>query len=321
MHGVFVSGTDTNVGKSVVCAAMMHRLRPHIPVRYWKPVQTGAELDDDAETVRVLGECGDGEIVQSAVRLPRPLSPHLAARLAGTRIDVTDLLSHMNASGNGVRWIIEGAGGVLVPLNERDLMVDLMVRIAVPVLVVARTALGTINHTLLTLHALRARKLDVMGVVMVGDSSPDNRAAIEEFGAVPVLGELRRLEVLTAGTLRMWALYAVDPEGRLLSCGTRGGWLREIARTCGIRTRKCRRHPNRLQSRMEKASICIPKTAAVFSMGFPPGGSTFTVTVIPNSMRRWPRRLDGSSTSSLQASRTPRPSNWRNVSWPRSARP
>ncbi len=74
------------------------------------------------------------------------------------RIEVTDLLSHMKASGNGVRWIIEGAGGVLVPLNERDLMVDLMVRIAVPVLVVARTSLGTINHTLLTLHALRARR-------------------------------------------------------------------------------------------------------------------------------------------------------------------
>lgn len=217
MHGVFVSGTDTNVGKSVVCAAMMHRLRPHTPVRYWKPVQTGVELDDDAETVRVLGECGDDEIVQSAIRLPRPLSPHLAARLAGTRIDVTDLLSHMNASGNGVRWIIEGAGGVLVPLNERELMVDLMVRIAVPVLVVARTALGTINHTLLTLHALRARKLDIMGVVMVGDCSPDNRAAIEEFGAVPVLGELPRLDELTARTLQKWALEALDPEGRLLS--------------------------------------------------------------------------------------------------------
>ena len=87
----------------------------------------------------------------------------------------------------------------------------------VPVLVVARTALGTINHTLLTLHALRARKLDVMGVVMVGDCSPDNRAAIEEFGAVPVLGELPRLDELTARTLRKWALEALDPEGRLLS--------------------------------------------------------------------------------------------------------
>lgn len=217
MKGVFVSGTDTHVGKTVVCAALMHRLRPFIPVRYWKPVQTGIELEDDAETVRVLGGCVDSEIARSAVRLPKPVSPHLAARLAGQRIEVTDLLSHLETSADRVRWIVEGAGGALVPLNERDLMVDLMVRISCPVLVVARTSLGTINHTLLTIDALRARKLDIIGVVMVGDPSPDNRATIEHFGTVPVLGELPRLEVLTPGALRAWAVETLDPEGRLLS--------------------------------------------------------------------------------------------------------
>ena len=217
MKGVFVTGTDTHVGKTVVCAALMHRLRPLIPVRYWKPVQTGIELDDDAETVRVLGGCVDGEIARSAVRLPNPVSPHLAARLAGQRIEVTDLLSHLDTSADRVRWIVEGAGGVLVPLNERDLMVDLMVRISCPVLVVARTSLGTINHTLLTIEALRARKLDIIGVVMVGDPSPDNRAAIEQFGTVPVLGELPRLDALTPGALRTWAVETLDPEGKLLS--------------------------------------------------------------------------------------------------------
>jgi dethiobiotin synthase len=217
MNGIFVTGTDTNVGKTVVCAAMMHRLRPHAAVRYWKPVQTGIEVDDDAEVVRALGGCAHAEIAPSAVRLPRPMSPHLAARLAGQRIDVANLLSHVEASGDRVRWIMEGAGGVFVPLNEEDLMVDLMVRLAAPVLVVARTTLGTINHTLLTLDALRTRKLDILGVVMVGDPSPDNRAAIERFGRVPVLGEMPRLEVLSPGTLREWALGALDPEGRLLS--------------------------------------------------------------------------------------------------------
>jgi dethiobiotin synthase len=217
MNGIFVTGTDTNVGKTVVCAAMMHRLRPHAAVRYWKPVQTGIEVDDDAEVVRALGGCAQAEIAPSAVRLPRSLSPHLAARLAGQRIDVANVMSHVEASGDRVRWIMEGAGGVCVPLNEEDLMVDLMVRLAAPVLVVARTTLGTINHTLLTLDALRARKLDVVGVVMVGDPSPDNRAAIEQFGRVPVLGEMPRLEVLNPSTLREWALGALDPEGRLLS--------------------------------------------------------------------------------------------------------
>jgi dethiobiotin synthase len=216
MRGIFVSGTDTSVGKTVVSAAILHRLRSHGPVRYWKPVQTGIELEDDAATVRVLGGCDESEIVESGVRLSRPLSPHLAARLAGQRIDLSDLLSHINGSGDQGRWIIEGAGGVLVPLNERDLMVDLMVRIAVPVLVVARTTLGTINHTLLTVDALKARKLHIVGVVMVGDPSPDNRTAIEQFGAVPVLGQMPRLEALTPGALREWALGDFDPEGRLL---------------------------------------------------------------------------------------------------------
>jgi malonyl-CoA O-methyltransferase len=96
-------------------------------------------------------------------------------------------------------------------------MVDVMARIAAPVLVVARTTLGTINHTLLTLAALRARSLDIAGVVMVGEPSPENRAAIEQFGAVPVLGELPRLERLTTEGLRQWALGSLDPDGRLLS--------------------------------------------------------------------------------------------------------
>ena len=217
MNGVFVSGTDTNVGKSVVCAALMHRLRPHTAVRFWKPIQTGTELDDDTETVRVLGTCSDEETARSAVRLPRPLSPHLAARLAGQRIDIADLVSHLDSSSDRVRWVVEGAGGVLVPLNEGDLMVDLMVRLALPVLVVARTSLGTINHTLLTLEALKARRLDVTGVVMVGDPSPENRAAIEHYGAVAVLGEMPRFEPLTPHTLREWAIGSLDAKGRLLS--------------------------------------------------------------------------------------------------------
>lgn len=216
MNGVFVTGTDTNVGKTVVCAAMMHRLRPHTSIRYWKPVQTGIELDDDTESVRVLGACLDGETARSAVRLPQPLSPHLAARLAGQRIEIADLLSHVDMSDHRVRWIVEGAGGVLVPLNERDLMVDLMIRLAFPVLVVARTSLGTINHTLLTVDTLKAWKLDIAGIVMVGDPAPENRAAIEHFGGVPVVGDMPRFEALTAGALRKWALQSLDTEGRLL---------------------------------------------------------------------------------------------------------
>lgn len=218
MRGVFVTGTDTHVGKTVVCAALMHRLRPESAVRYWKPVQTGIEQDDDTGAVRVLGDCGPGEIHESGVRLPHPLSPHLAARLAGRTIDVGALLADVPAGATGtqtVRWIVEGAGGALVPLNDEQLMIDLMTRVSAPVLVVARTALGTINHTLLTLDALRCRQLVVAGVVMVGDRSRDNRAAIERFGGVPVLGEMPRLEPLTPDAIRTWAVRELDPEGLL----------------------------------------------------------------------------------------------------------
>jgi malonyl-CoA O-methyltransferase len=217
VNGLFVTGTDTGVGKTVVCAALMHRLRRHGAVRYWKPVQTGVEIDDDTATVRALGACAAAEIFDAGVRLPRPVSPHLAARLAGCPIDLAALVAQARAEDDGRRWIVEGAGGPLVPLDHEYFMIDLMARLGAPILVVARTNLGTINHTLLTLDALRARRLPIAGVVMAGDPSPDNRAAIEAFGAVPVLGELPRLEPLTADALRAWVLRGLDPERRLAS--------------------------------------------------------------------------------------------------------
>jgi dethiobiotin synthase len=177
-------------------------------------VQTGVEIDDDAATVRTLGACGASEVPELGVRLPQPLSPHLAARLAGQRLDLADLVSQVNGR-DPARWIVEGAGGALVPLNDDHLMVDLMVALAAPVLVVSRTTLGTINHTLLTLETLRARRLPIAGVVMVGEPSADNRSAIERFGGAPVLGEMPVFDPLTPDAVRGWALGGLDPEGRL----------------------------------------------------------------------------------------------------------
>ncbi len=135
------------------------------------------------------------------------MSPHLAAQRAKTRIDLPFLVGSVKESAKESedQWIVEGAGGTLVPVNESDLMVHLMERLALPVLVVARTSLGTINHTLLTIEALRARRLTVTGVVMVGDANVDNRAAIEHYGSVAVLGEMPRFDPLTPGALRDWA--------------------------------------------------------------------------------------------------------------------
>lgn len=215
MRGIFVTATDTNVGKTVVAAAFMHRYRHEGKVCYWKPIQTGIEQDDDTATVRELGECKDGEILDGGVRLPRPLSPHLAAQLSGERIELNELLRVIPPNQELKRWVIEGAGGVLVPINEKHLVIDLIEQIALPVIVVARSGLGTINHTLLTLDALRRRGLQVAGVVMVGPPNPENRTAIEQYGKAPVLGELPWFESLTPASLNSWAQAELDPQGLL----------------------------------------------------------------------------------------------------------
>ncbi len=213
MRGLFVTGTDTGVGKTTVSAALAVR---YPGCRYWKPIQTGSIEtggDDTGEVLRLSASDRTAARLHG-VRLPDPVSPHLAARRANTRIDLAFLTAHAKESEE--KWIVEGAGGVLVPVNESDLMVHLMERLGLPVLVVARSSLGTINHSLLTIEALRARRLVVAGVVMVGEPNPDNRAAIQHYGSVAVLGEMPRFDPLDSTTLREWAESSLDPEGLLL---------------------------------------------------------------------------------------------------------
>jgi dethiobiotin synthase len=215
LRGVFVTGTDTGVGKTAVAAALMHRYRKSGTLKYWKPIQTGMEQDDDTATVRRYGACSDDEIFDEGIRLSPPVSPHLAAKMAGAHIDVDNVLSGADKAPASVRWVIEGAGGVLVPINETDLMIDLMVRLGMAVVVAARSSLGTINHTLLTIEALRRRNLEVAGTVMIGDPNTPNRDAIEHFGGVPVLGEMPHFPQMTAERLGQWASAQLDPQGRL----------------------------------------------------------------------------------------------------------
>jgi len=210
--GLFVTGTDTNVGKTALAAAVMHRYRPAMAVRYWKPVQTGHPEDDDTATVRALGCCGPEEIHDCGVRLPRPLSPHLSARLCGAHIDVAGVLGMAQVASG---WVVEGAGGLLVPLNESELMIDLIGALRIAALVASRSSLGTINHTLLTLEALRARSIPIAGVVMIGEPNRDNREAIEHYGRVEILGEMPRFAVLSPDVLGAWARAELDCESHL----------------------------------------------------------------------------------------------------------
>lgn len=191
MRGLFVTGTDTGVGKTVLSAALLLR---YPDACYWKPIQTGPD-DDTAEVRRLSG----GRVLDEGIRLPDPVSPHLAARRAGMSIALP------NRDSDGAVYIVEGAGGALVPVNDSQTMADLMVLLGLPVIVAARTTLGTINHTLLTIEALRARSLKIAGVVTIGDVDPDNRAAIEQYGCVTVLAEMPRFNPLTPESLRRWA--------------------------------------------------------------------------------------------------------------------
>jgi dethiobiotin synthase len=213
MRGLFVTGTDTGVGKTCVSAALMMRLAGHSS-RYWKPVQTGIEEDDDTATVRRLADAGEDRVLDEGIRLPRPVSPHYAARLSGVRISLDDLLAISSRQSAADRWIVEGAGGIMVPINEHALMGDLMRALGMPVVLATRTGLGTINHTLLSIEALRRRSIRIAGVVMVGPSHPDNPAAIERYGRVSILGRLDWLDPLTPEALRTEAL-ALDPGGTL----------------------------------------------------------------------------------------------------------
>ena len=164
-----------------------------------------------------LSGCDAADVLAEGIRLPRPLSPHRSAELAGCDIDVDAVAATVTARPGGRPWIVEGAGGVLVPLNHRELMVDLMARLGLPAVLVTRSRLGTINHTLLTIEALGRRAIPVAGVVMVGDLNPDNRTAIERYGRVRVVGELPTLGHARARVAS--ALGALRPRRRRAARG------------------------------------------------------------------------------------------------------
>jgi dethiobiotin synthetase len=187
---LFVTGTDTNVGKTVLSALLCAALDGI----YWKPVQTGAREGIDREAVCRWAELPHERTVPECYSFEPPVSPHLAASLAGSVIDLAGIEVPSLEPGNPL--IIEGAGGVLVPLNHSDLMLDLMCKMGAPVVIAARTTLGTINHTLLTVNAIRARELSIKGVVMIGNKYSENERAIEHYGDVPVIGRIPLLEVI-----------------------------------------------------------------------------------------------------------------------------
>jgi dethiobiotin synthetase len=207
MKGFFITGTDTGVGKSVVAAALLCALRADgVDAVPMKPVETGCDPEDDGMSsdlgfcLRAAGLEPDDEELRwmAPYRFAPACSPHLAAERAGMRVSISkiaDSCGRLSAAHDVV--IVEGAGGILVPLDRSSTMLDLMTTLGLPVILVSRPGLGTINHTLLSLRQLEDAKLETAGVVFCETASAphgfieeDNRRTIEEMGGVAVLGNL-----------------------------------------------------------------------------------------------------------------------------------
>lgn len=185
----FVTGTDTGVGKTVVAAGLTLGLSRLGHARYWKPVQTGALDDDDTREAARLTGLPEAHFAEPVYRFPAPLSPHLAAELAGDRIAPERVLERARAILEAPGpLVVEGAGGLLVPLAPGFLQIDLVRALGIPVLLVAHDKLGAINHTLLSVEACRTRGLPLLGVVLNRAGTLDgNGASIERYGKVTVL--------------------------------------------------------------------------------------------------------------------------------------
>ncbi|WP_420143868.1 dethiobiotin synthase [Sphingobium sp.] len=193
MTTLIVTGTDTGIGKTVFAAGLAGALGAY----YWKPIQAGVDPEGDKETVAALSGLPAGRILPEAFRLATPASPHLAARIDGVRISL-DRLTLPQVDGP---LVVEGAGGVLVPISENLLMADLFAYWNRPVILCARTELGTINHSLLSIEALRARGATVVGIAFIGDAHEENERIIPQIAGVPSLGRLPIIDPVDAPSL------------------------------------------------------------------------------------------------------------------------
>ncbi|MBG78146.1 MAG: dethiobiotin synthase [Alphaproteobacteria bacterium] len=198
MRKFIITGTDTEIGKTTFSAALLQAMnKAGHATSYWKPVQSGLDGMVDTRTVQKLSGLGDEIFLEEAYVLSEPLSPHKSAEIDGVEID----LDRLNLPETEGGLLVEGAGGLMVPLTRKALFVNQFKRWDLPVILCARAGLGTINHTLLSLEALWSRKIPVHGLVFIGEGNPDNIATIAQLSGEKVLGWLPQLEEVNAQSL------------------------------------------------------------------------------------------------------------------------
>lgn len=189
-----ITGTDTSVGKTVFSAMLMLALE----ASYWKPIQSGLEGGVDTKEVQRLTALPTEKFFSESYVLTNPLSPHRAAELDGVEIDPGGI-EIPDCDGP---LLIEGAGGLNVPLTRTTLFSDVFALWKLPVILCARTGLGTINHTLLSIEALYKRDVNLHGIAFIGDENADNMRTIEQFSGAKVLGRMPWLETLNADAMQ-----------------------------------------------------------------------------------------------------------------------
>ncbi len=193
---IFITGTGTDVGKTVISSILVSALS----AKYWKPIQCGLAEGTDTQWIKNTTDLDESCFHPERYCLTEPLSPHAAAAAENITIKLADFqLPEMSVDES---LIVEGAGGIMVPVNEEHLLIDLIKKLKLPVLLVSANILGTINHTLLSLEQLRRSGIEVIGVVLNGDSNSINRKAIEKYGQTQVLAEVPQLKIFNPENLK-----------------------------------------------------------------------------------------------------------------------
>ncbi|MDX1943061.1 MAG: dethiobiotin synthase [Saprospiraceae bacterium] len=197
MKGIFLTGIGTDVGKTVIAAILTEALQAD----YWKPIQSGDLDNTDSMKIERWISNPRTRIHPEAYRLRTPMSPHTAAEIDGIRIELPNI-KLPNAQNF---LIVEGAGGLLVPLNDKDNIIDLIQYLQLPVILISRHYLGSINHTLLSIEALQHRNIIIAGIIFNGDEHPTTESIIQQRSGVPVLGRVGDLGEVNQNKVQAWA--------------------------------------------------------------------------------------------------------------------
>ncbi len=181
IYKFIICGTDTDIGKTLISSFFVRGLNSY----YWKPIQSGIETQTDSKTVEKLARVSRDKIIKEAYVFTKPLSPHWAAEIDKKIINF-DILRLPKVKGS---LVVETAGGLMVPITRNFLQIDQIKQWNLPVILVCKSSLGTLNHTLLSIEALKRRNIEILGLVVNGEKHLDNPKTLVEFSGIPLIAE------------------------------------------------------------------------------------------------------------------------------------